>query len=100
LADEIGMTRFDPPQISQHPSAGGAEATRTSARYGPRPLPGIRGMSVRRVIGEDGMLDRSLPWPSGTVVDVSPAGGDDAYARTDGRGVRFEGLDRPGAQQS
>jgi hypothetical protein len=35
-------------------------------------------MSVQRVIGEDGMLDRSLPWASGTVVDVSPAGGDDA----------------------
>ena len=78
LVDEIGMTRFDPPQVAQHSSADGTEATRTSARCGPRPLPGIRGMSVRRVIGEDGMLDRSLPWPSGTVVDVSPAGGDDA----------------------
>jgi hypothetical protein len=35
-------------------------------------------MSVRRVIGENGMLDLSLPWPSGTVVDVSPAGGNNA----------------------
>jgi hypothetical protein len=35
-------------------------------------------MSVRRVIGQDGTLDRSLPWASGTVVDVSPAGGNDA----------------------
>jgi hypothetical protein len=78
LADKIGMTRFEPPQVSHDRSDDGAEAAHTAARCGPRPLPGVRGMSVRRVVGEDGMLDRSLPWPSGTVVDVSPAGGDDA----------------------
>lgn len=78
LADKIGMTRFEPPQVSHDRSDDGAEAAHTAARRGPRPLPGIRGMSVRRVIGEDGTLDRSLPWRSGTVVDVSPAGGDDA----------------------
>ena len=78
LADKIGMTRFEPPQVSRDRSNHSAEAARTAARCGPHPLPGIRGMSVRRVIGEEGMLDRSLPLPSGTVVDVSPAGGNDA----------------------
>jgi hypothetical protein len=78
LADKIGMTRFEAPQISQHPSAGDAESAVAAGRRWPHSLPGIRGMSVRRVIGEDGVLDRSLPWASGTVVDVSPAGGDDA----------------------
>jgi hypothetical protein len=78
LADKIGMTRFEPPQVAHDRSDHSAEAVHTAARCGPHPSPGIRGMSVRRVIGEDGMLDRSLPWPSGTVVDVSPAGDDDA----------------------
>jgi hypothetical protein len=78
LADKIGMTRFEPPQVSHDRSDNGAEAAHTAAHRRPRSLPGIRGMSVRRVIGEDGTLDRSLPWPSGTVVDVSPARGIDA----------------------
>lgn len=72
------MIRFEPPQISQHPSNDGTEATQMVARRGPRPLPGIRGMSVRRVIGEDGMPDRRLPWAPGTVVEVSPTRGEDA----------------------
>jgi hypothetical protein len=78
LADKIGMTRFEPPQISHNRSADYVEAAPAPNRRGPRPLPGIRGMSVRRVIGKDGMLNQSLPWPSGTAVDISLAGGEDA----------------------
>jgi hypothetical protein len=35
-------------------------------------------MSVRRVIGEDGQLDRPLPWASGTPVEITIAGAHDA----------------------
>ncbi|WP_127502308.1 hypothetical protein [Actinoplanes solisilvae] len=72
------MTRFEPPQVSARPSEGAIAPERPAGRQGPRALPAIRGMSVRRVIGEDGRLDRPLPWPAGTTVDVSLAGSHDA----------------------
>ena len=77
LADRGGMTRFEPPQVPQQLSDDDA-LPNAVVRRRPQPLPSISGLSVRRVIGTDGQLDRPLPWASGTPVEISIAGAHDA----------------------
>jgi hypothetical protein len=71
------MTRFEPPQVPQQLSDDDA-LLYSVVRHRPQPLPSISGMSVHRVIGADGQLDRPLPWASGTRVEISVAGAPDA----------------------
>jgi len=61
LVDEIGMTRFEPPQVSSSTRDHETGVQQGHGRVDGHRLPPIRGMGVRRVVSEDGGLDHPLP---------------------------------------